>query len=85
MAYLRIFAKYAEADGGVMPSWWEAFEHDMAASGSAASHETALLMIKPDNLERPSSLPGHIIDMITTTGLHLKGCKVCLTGPPAPL
>ena len=27
-------------------------------------------------MERPSSLPGHIIDMITTTGLHCRGAKV---------
>ena len=39
-------------------------------------HQTGLVLIKPDNMERPSSLPGHIIDMITTTGLHCRGAKV---------
>ena len=33
-------------------------------------------MIKPDMLERPSSLPGHIMDLFGSTGLHLVGCKV---------
>jgi nucleoside diphosphate kinase len=59
-----------------MSSWWEQHDGDGDGDGVMTPHETGLLMIKPDNLERPSSLPGHIIDMITTTGLHLKGCKV---------
>ncbi len=33
-------------------------------------------MIKPDMLERPSSLPGHIMDLFGSTGLHLVGCRV---------
>ena len=74
--YLKLFAKYAQEDGGVMPSWWQKFDGDTDGDGIVSEHETGLVMIKPDNLERPSSLPGHIIDMITTTGLHLKGCKV---------
>ena len=50
-----------------MSSWWEKYEGDMDGDGVVTPHQTALLMIKPDNLERPSSLPGHIIDMISTT------------------
>ena len=74
--YLEVFAKYAQKDGGVVDHWWFEHDGDTDGDGQIDDHETGLLMIKPDNLERPSSLPGHIIDMISTTGLHCRGCKV---------
>lgn len=33
-------------------------------------------MIKPDNFKRASALPGHILDLFGTTGLHMVGTKV---------
>ena len=74
--YLEVFAKHAQKDGGVVDHWWFEHDGDTDGDGQIDDHETGLLMIKPDNLERPSSLPGHIIDMISTTGLHCRGCKV---------
>lgn len=38
--------------------------------------ETGLVLIKPDNLQRASSLPGHIIDLFGTLGLHIVGVKL---------
>jgi nucleoside diphosphate kinase len=59
---LALFAKYADKDGGVLQK--------------PAHPETGLVMIKPDNLSRPSALPGHIIDILGTTGLTIVGTKV---------
>lgn len=44
---LLLFVRYAESDGGVLKN--------------SAGEETGLVLIKPDNLQRASSLPGHII------------------------
>ena len=38
--------------------------------------DTGLVMVKPDNFKRPSALPGHILDLFGTTGLHMVGTKV---------
>ena len=38
--------------------------------------ETGLVLIKPDNLQRASSLPGHIIDLFGTLGLQIVGVKL---------
>jgi nucleoside diphosphate kinase len=62
---LDLFARYAEKDGGIMKPIKQ-----------NPKSETGLVMIKPDNLERPSALPGHIIDLFGTTGLHLVGTSV---------
>jgi len=61
---LALFAKFANSIGGVMPA--DSKEHQ----------ETALVMIKPDQLERASARPGHIIDLFGTIGLQLVGTKV---------
>ena len=58
-----MFAKYANSIGGVLPS-------------EKANGETALVMIKPDLLERASARPGHIIDLFGTLGLEIVGTKV---------
>jgi len=39
-------------------------------------YRAGMVIIKPDALERPSSLPGHIMDLFGSTGLHLVGCRV---------
>jgi nucleoside diphosphate kinase len=41
-----------------------------------APMETSLVMVKPDNLARPSTLPGNIIDMFGTTGLYIVGARL---------
>lgn len=42
----------------------------------SAHMETGLVLIKPDNLQRASSLPGHIIDLFGTLGLQIVGVKL---------
>jgi len=34
------------------------------------------VMVKPDNFRRASALPGHMLDLFGTTGLHIVGTKV---------
>lgn len=61
--YLEVFSKYADTDGGVLisPDQW---------------NEVGMVMIKPDMLERPSSKPGHIMDLFSSTGLRLVGSRM---------
>ncbi len=67
-AMLRLLADYAELDGGVVEG--------VIPQEQGVRMETTLVMIKPDNLERPSSLPGHIIDLFGTTGLFIVGARL---------
>lgn len=39
--------------------------------------ERTLVIIKPDNWRCPSTRPGNIIDILSKTGLHIVGCKIC--------
>jgi nucleoside diphosphate kinase len=64
---LEILSRYLESDHTLVHPDFK---------GDRKGKETGLVMIKPDNFERPSSLPGHIIDMFGTTGLELVGAKV---------
>jgi len=58
---LRLFAKYANRDGGVL-------EH-VVSFPAANDVETTLVILKPDNFKPGSSRPGNIIDMFSRTGL----------------
>eukprot|EP00039_Didymoeca_costata_P029900 m.26953 g.26953 ORF g.26953 m.26953 type:complete len:498 (-) comp7848_c0_seq2:44-1537(-) len=61
--YLEIFAKYGMSDGGVQikNNQWQS---------------TGLVMLKPNILEKPSSRPGHIMDLFSCTGLTLVGARL---------
>jgi len=74
--YLKLFEKYLQVDGGKMNDWWESNDGDTDGDGVVDPHELGMIMLKPDNFEHASSLPGHIIDLISTTGLHCRGCRV---------
>lgn len=39
--------------------------------------ERTLVIIKPENWRCPSTRPGNIIDILSKTGLHIVGCKIC--------
>lgn len=39
--------------------------------------ERTLVILKPDNWRCPSTRPGNIIDILSKTGLHIVGCKIC--------
>lgn len=76
LAYLKLFAKYADSDGGETSNWWEENDGDTDGDGIVEEHGMGMIMIKPDNFRHASSLPGHIVDLISTTGLHCRGCRV---------
>ena len=64
---LRLWAEYAEADGGLM---------DQGADVSDAEGvQSTLVLIKPDNFRFPSVRPGHIIDLLSRSGLRIVGLR----------
>ncbi len=65
---LRIFAKYADKDGGVL-------EHAVTFANDQ-NPETTLAILKPDNFKPGSSRPGNIIDMFSRTGLSIAGARM---------
>jgi len=65
---LRLFARYAQTDGGIL-------EHVVSFPDGAVP-ETTLAILKPDNFKRGSSRPGNIIDMFSRTGLCIVGAKM---------
>jgi len=67
--HLKLFAKYALSDGGVL-------EGRIKYSDEDAPVETSLVMLKPDNFERRSRRPGNIIDAFSLTGLRIVAAKV---------
>jgi len=67
--YLKLFSKYLQTDGGTFDEYYDQLDIHK-------NYQTGMVMIKPDMLERPSSLPGHIMDLFGSTGLHLVGARV---------
>jgi len=65
---LRLFAKYANRDGGIL-------EHVVSFPDEAAV-ESTLVILKPDNFKPGSSRPGNIIDMFSRTGLCIVGATM---------
>ena len=65
---LKIWAKYAESDGGLLEK--------ATPTVTDARHERTLVMIKPDNFKFPSGRPGNILDIFSRTGLAITGIKV---------
>jgi nucleoside diphosphate kinase len=66
LVHLRLFAKYAESDGGLLTGMID----------YGAEPETTLVLIKPDNFYMPSRRPGNIIDTFSLTGLRIVGTKL---------
>jgi len=65
--HLKLIAKYAVADGGVLAGQIDYHADDV---------ECSLVMLKPDNFYRPSRRPGNIIDTFSRTGLRIVGAKL---------
>ena len=63
-SHLRLLADYALSDGGVLTGRIEY---------KASKPEVSLVILKPDNFERPSRRPGNIIDTFSLTGLRIVG------------
>jgi nucleoside diphosphate kinase len=65
--HLRLFADYADSDGGVLTGRIKYDQPDAQVS---------LVMLKPDNFYRRSRRPGNIIDAFSLTGLRIVGAKL---------
>ena len=65
--HLKLLSDYAISDGGVLTGRI-AYEHP--------DTEVSLVMLKPDNFERRSRLPGNIIDTFSLTGLRIVAAKL---------
>ncbi|MDD4872299.1 MAG: nucleoside-diphosphate kinase [Kiritimatiellae bacterium] len=66
-ASLNLWAKYSESDGGIIES-----ATDVPAGEQV---EKTLVMLKPDNFRFPSSRPGNIIDLLSSSGLRIVAIK----------
>jgi nucleoside diphosphate kinase len=66
--HLRLLAKYADADGGVLTG--------RCTYPAGSKVETCLVILKPDNFERPTRRPGKIIDVFSRTGLRIVGTRL---------
>ncbi len=64
---LRLWAEYSEPDGGVI--------ENSVDSVSSEGVQTTLVLIKPDNFRFPSVRPGHIIDLLSRSGLRIVGMR----------
>ena len=66
--HLRLFARYSGSDGGILTG--------RCTYPPGGNVETCLVILKPDNFERPSRRPGNIIDVFSRTGLRIVGTKL---------
>lgn len=64
---LRLWAEYSDSDGGVIDN--------SVDSTNAEGIQTTLVLIKPDNFRFPSVRPGHIIDLLSRSGLRIVGVR----------
>ncbi len=64
---LRLWAEFSDSDGGVIDN--------SVDSASAEGSQTTLVLIKPDNFRFPSVRPGHIIDLLSRSGLRIVGVR----------
>jgi nucleoside diphosphate kinase len=66
--HLSLFSKYCAADGGIL--------EDQLSLPKDQNIETSLVLLKPDNFERPSGRAGNIIDVFSRTGLFMVAAEV---------
>lgn len=67
--HLELFAKYASSDGGLL-------EDQLTFPEDKKDIQTSLVLLKPDNFERPSGRAGNIIDVFSRTGLFMVAAEV---------
>jgi nucleoside diphosphate kinase len=69
---LRLWSEYTLSDGGIMDHGADVTE--------AEGVQNTLVLIKPDNFRFPSVRPGHIIDLLSRSGLRIVGLrKIAMT------
>ena len=66
---LEFFARTAATNGGIV----ESAVHFLP---TAKNVQTELVILKPENFEKRSRRPGHIIDVFARTGLFIVGAKL---------
>ncbi len=64
---LRLWLKNLPADAGIVRGAYDVEDGDDV--------EQTLVMLKPDNWRQPSLRAGNIMDLISSTGLHIVGVK----------
>jgi nucleoside diphosphate kinase len=67
-AKLKIWARYSEADGGVL--------ENVIAYQPKDKPQRTLVLIKPENFRFPTGRPGNMIDLFSRTGLFIVGVKL---------
>jgi len=65
---IAMWAKYSDSDGGLLENVIEYLPD--------VKPEKVLVLIKPDNFQRPTSRVGNIIDMFSRTGLYIIGARL---------
>jgi len=68
-ARLEFLADFAENSSNIV--------ENVVNLAPAGKSERTLVIIQPDNWRCPSTRPGNIIDILSRTGLHIVGCKIC--------
>lgn len=64
---LNLWAEFSDSDGGII-------DHGADVAESEGVQST-LVLIKPDNFRFPSVRPGHIIDLLSRSGLRIVGIR----------
>ena len=64
---LKLLARF-DADGGILTG--------RCAYPAGSRVETCLVILRPDNFERPTRRPGSIIDVFSRTGLRIVGTRL---------
>ncbi len=64
---LRLWSEFTQSDGGIVDHGADVTE--------AEGVQSTLVLIKPDNFRFPSVRPGHIIDLLSRSGLRIVGLR----------
>ena len=64
----RLWAEYSERDGGII--------EDAVDVPEADGVQRTLVLLKPENFRLPTARPGHIIDLLSRSGLRIIGLKM---------
>jgi nucleoside diphosphate kinase len=67
-AKLKLWAKYSDADGGIL--------ENVINYAPGDKPERTLVLIKPDNFKFATGRPGNVIDFFSRAGLYIVGAKV---------
>lgn len=72
---LKLFASKLEKNP-VLPAVNPDLSDSPFPQEKGSRYERTLVILKPDNWRYPSLRPGEILDIFSTTGLHLHACKL---------